>query len=295
MRHPNPALETQTAKASILVEALPYLQRFRGHTFVIKVGGSAMENPELVEQLLRDVVLLEVVGINPVVVHGGGKAISAAMAEAGLEPKFVNGQRVTDEATISIVQRTLSSVINPSLVEAIEKYGGRAVGIPGDQVFIAEQRDPELGYVGRVVDFRIELVKAVVAGERVPVLSPIAADVAGGPLPFNVNADLAASALAGKLKASKLVFLSDVLGVMRDPDDPATLIGSLNESEIEALVKEGVISGGMIPKTRSSLEALHAGVGKVHMIDGRVAHSLLLEIFTDSGVGTEITLDAPQS
>ncbi|MFT5468907.1 MAG: acetylglutamate kinase [Verrucomicrobiales bacterium] len=295
MQHSDLSLAGQIEKAAILVEALPYLQRFRGHTFVIKVGGSAMENPELVEQLLRDVVLLEVVGINPVVVHGGGKAISAAMAEAGLEPRFVNGLRVTDEAAISIVEKTLSTVINPMLVESIKKYGGKAVGIPGNQVFIAEQKDPALGYVGRVTDFNIDIVEAIVAGESVPVLSPIGADSAGGLLPFNINADLAASALASKLKATKLVFLSDVLGVMRDPSDPKTLIGSLTESEVNALAEEGIISGGMIPKTRSSIEALHAGVGKVHMIDGRVPHSLLLEVFTDTGIGTEITLDNADS
>lgn len=292
MQEADPSFANHIEKAAILVEALPYLQRFRGHTFVIKVGGSAMENPKLVEQLLRDVVLLEVVGINPVVVHGGGKAISAAMAEAGLEPKFVKGLRVTDEAAITIVEKTLSGVINKSLVDSIKKYGGKAVGIPGNQVFIAEQKDPALGFVGRVVDFNIDIVEAIVAGESVPVLSPLGADAAGGPLPFNINADLAASALASRLQATKLVFLSDVLGVMRDPGEPSTLIGSLTESEVESLVGEGVISGGMIPKTRSSIEALHAGVGKVHMIDGRVAHSLLLEVFTDTGIGTEITLDS---
>lgn len=290
MQHPDPALASQIEKASTLVEALPYLQRFRGHTFVIKFGGSAMEDPKLVEVLLRDVVLLEVLGINPVIVHGGGKAISAAMAEAGLEAKFVKGLRITDEDAISIVEQTLSGVINPSLVESIKKYGGKAVGIPGNQVFIAEQRDPDLGYVGNVVDFNIDVVEAIVRGESVPVLSPLGADAAGGALPFNINADLAASALAAKLKASKLVYLSDVLGVMRDPADPTSLFGSLTESEVDKLVEQDVISGGMIPKTRSSLEALHAGVEKVHMIDGRIAHSLLLEVFTDTGIGTEITL-----
>jgi len=273
------------------VEALPYLQKFRGHTFVIKVGGSAMENDELVAALLRDVVLLEVIGINPVIVHGGGKFITAAMEKSGLAARFVKGLRVTDEASIRIVEHTLNREINPHLVEMIGKFGGAAIGLPGQAVFLGTRTaDAELGYVGEVTGFKLQAVRDAIESERVPVLSPVAADAAGGEIPLNVNADLAASALAGELRASKLVILSDVLGVMRDPKDVSTLIGSITEAGAEKLIEEGVIQGGMLPKVRSSIEALHAGVGKVHMIDGRIPHSLLLEVFTDVGIGTEITL-----
>lgn len=298
MKHSYPTLETQIHKAAVLVEALPYLQRFRGHTFVIKVGGSAMEDDDLVRALVRDVVLLEVVGVNPVIVHGGGKFISAAMEEAGLAPKFIRGLRVTDEASISIVEETLNRKINPSLTAAVDQHGGRAVGVRGQDVFLAERRperdddghEVDLGYVGSVTAVKPDLVELAIQGERVAVVSPLASDASGGRLPLNVNADLAASALARELRATKLVYLSDVLGVMRDPKDAATLIGSLNEAQVEALIAEGIIRGGMIPKVHSSLEALRAGVGKVHMIDGRIPHSVLLEVFTDKGIGTELVL-----
>ncbi len=288
--------QKQIEKAAVLLEALPYLQSFRGSTFLIKVGGSAMEDPALVRGLLRDVVFLEVAGINPVLVHGGGKAISAAMAESGLQPVWIAGQRVTDDAAMEIVERTLTDTINPELVSSIETYGGRAVGVPGREAFIGERlkawsdeekKEVELGRVGQVVDFDLEKIFAAIHDERVPVVSPIAKEKGTG-LSLNVNADLAASALAGRLQAAKLVFLSDVRGVMSDPRDTGTLIPSIREDEVETMIKDGVIFGGMIPKLRSSVEALQAGVGKVHMIDGRIRHSLLLEIFTDVGIGTEI-------
>ncbi len=290
-------METHIRKAAVLIEALPYLQQFRGATFLIKVGGSAMENPDLVGSLLRDVVFLEVVGINPVIVHGGGKAISRAMHEAGLEARFVGGLRVTDAAAVAIVEQTLGETINPQLVAGIEAAGGRALGVPGNSVFIAERlpgRDPttgqavDLGYVGRVVDLQLDQIERAIAGEIVPVLSPIGRDRSTGDT-LNINADLAASALGSRLQAAKILYLSDVLGVLRDPSDPATLIPSLDRDAVETAIGDGVISGGMIPKVRSALEALEAGVGKVHLIDGRIPHSVLLEIFTRSGVGTEIT------
>lgn len=291
-------IDKQIRKAAVLVEALPYMQSFRGRTFLIKVGGSAMEDEALVERFLRDLVFLEAVGINPVVVHGGGKAISKAMKDAGLEAQFVGGMRITDEDTIRIVEETLARVINPELVAKINCCGGRAVGLPGTEVFIAKRmhgKDPatgkpaDLGFVGAVTDCRLDLIEAAVAGEFVPVVSPIARELGTG-RSLNVNADLAACALATRLKADKLIFLSDVLGVLRDPQDDRTLIPSLNPDEITRLKSEGVISGGMIPKVDSSLESLHGGVGKVHLIDGRIPHALILEIFTDVGIGTEIHL-----
>ena len=282
------------AKAAVLLEALPYMQGFRGKTFLIKVGGSAMEEPALVDRFLRDIVFLEAVGVNPVIVHGGGKAITRAMAEAGLAARFVNGMRVTDAETIEIVERTLARVINPGIVEKINAFGGKAVGLPGTEVFIgkklaAASAEEDLGFVGEVVECRVPLVQALVQGEYVPCLSPIARDHESGQT-LNVNADLAACALARQLKADKLIFISDVLGVMHDPKDPSSLYDSLSEADILRLKQEGIISGGMIPKVDSALDSLHGGVGKVHLIDGRIPHGLILEVFTDGGVGTEIRL-----
>lgn len=278
--------QQQIDKAAVLLEALPYFQQFRGQTFLIKVGGSAMDDPERVKNLLRDVVFLEIAGINPVLVHGGGKAISAAMAESGLKPKFVNGLRVTTDEAMILVEKTLSQTINPGLVSNINDFGGRALGVAGNEVFVGE-RIPDLGRVGKVVDFDMSKVLAALASEIIPVVSPVASEV-DTKLPLNVNADLAASALASKLKAAKLVYLSDVIGLCKDKDDPSTLISSVQSGSVEAMIEDGTIAGGMIPKVRSSVEALNAGVGKVHMVDGRIPHSMLLEIFTESGIGTEI-------
>ena len=282
-------LQSQTRKADVLLEALPYMQGFRGCTFLIKVGGSAMEDPAVVNTFLKDVVFLEAVGINPVIVHGGGKAISKAMQESGLEAKFINGMRVTDEETIKIVEQTLARVINPEIVDKINAFGGKAVGVPGTEVFTGEKMKAELGWVGEVTGCKLGLIQAAVSGEFVPVVSPVARENASGKT-LNVNADLAACALATRLQATKLIFLSDVRGVMRDPKDESTLIPSLDPAAIDQLKKDGIISGGMIPKVDSSVDSLRGGVGKVHLIDGRIPHALILEIFTDVGIGTEIHL-----
>ncbi|MDB6070880.1 MAG: aspartate/glutamate/uridylate kinase [Verrucomicrobiales bacterium] len=293
---PTVPFSEQIAKASVLIEAMPYLQRFRGQTFLIKFGGSAMDDPALVEDLLRDVVFLELAGINPVVVHGGGKAISKAMAEAGLTARFVGGLRVTDEKTISIVEHTLHNEINRDLVAAINRFGGRAVGLPGKSVFLGHKNAPvkgedgnpvDLGFVGTVHGFNAGEVLAAIHREQVPVISPLACEEGTGAA-LNVNADIAAASLAGKLRAAKFVYISDVRGVMHDPADPASLIPSLTADAAEKLINDRVITGGMIPKVKSALQALADGVQKVHMIDGRIPHSLLLEIFTDKGIGTEI-------
>lgn len=285
----------QIAKAAVLVEALPYLQAFRGQTFLIKVGGSAMEDPRLVDGLLRDIVFLEVVGVNPVLVHGGGKAISRAMKEAGLEAHFVDGLRVTDEAAVAVVEKVLGSEINPRLVESIRQFGGKAEGIPGREVFRARRtagrnadgESVDLGFVGEVAGVELAAVEASIAQEVVPVVTPLGADVETGHV-LNINADLAAGALAQALRAPKLIYLSDVLGVMRDPENPETLISTVSGGDYERLVKDRIISGGMLPKIRSALDAIEAGVGKVHLIDGRIPHSLLLEVFTKEGIGTQI-------
>jgi len=292
-------LEGMIGKAGVLLEALPYIQQFRGQTFLIKVGGSAMEDPELVRALMRDIVFLEAVGINPVIVHGGGKAISAAMAERGLSPRFVSGLRATDGAAVEVVRETLDEVINPGLVRDLEASGGIAVGVSGLSVFTGRKvagTDPEtgvavdIGFVGEVVGMSVDAVREAVQEERVPVVSPLAAEQVTGQ-PLNVNADVAAAALAGELGVNKLIFLSDVLGVMRDPGDPTSLFSTLRAETIASLKQEGIIGGGMIPKVDSSLAALRRGVGKVHLIDGRIQHSLVLEVFTDLGIGTQITLE----
>lgn len=290
------SIEAFTAKAATLIEALPYLQAFRGQTFLIKMGGSAMENPELVKKVMRDIVFLEVVGINPVIVHGGGKAISAAMAEAGLKAEFIGGFRVTSPEAIAIVEKTLTDTLNPGLVEMLREFGGKAVGVPGTDVFIGERikginddgERVDIGRVGQVVGSQKEKMQEALNADIVPVISPLATELGTGK-PLNVNADLAAAALAKDLRAAKLIYLSDVPGLMQDPSKPETLIPSINSERAATLMANGTISGGMIPKINSALDALNNGVDKVHFIDGRQAHSILLEIFTNSGIGTEIT------
>ncbi len=282
-------------KADALIEALPYLQAFRGKTFLIKMGGSAMENPDLVAQVMRDIVFLEVAGINPIVVHGGGKAISAAMEAAGLEAKFVGGFRVTTPEAIGIVSKVLSEEINPGLVRMIRDFGGKAVGIPGTDVFLGERisgtneqgEKVDIGRVGEVVGCQLRQMDAAYQAGIVPVISPLASELATGK-PLNINADLAAAALAKELRVAKLVYLSDVPGLLADPKDPDSLIHSVNRQDAEGMIADGTISGGMIPKIRSAVDALNAGVRKVHFVDGRQPHALLLEIFTDVGIGTEV-------
>lgn len=286
---------SQMARTEALIEALPFIQKYRGQLFVIKYGGSAMEDEHMVERLLRDVVFLEAVGINPVLIHGGGKAITTRMREAGLKPRFVNGLRVTCDKSIEIVQQVLDGVINPKIVETINGFGGRALGISGKDVFRARKlpiqrdekgEDVDLGFVGEVTDLLVQLVQKAVEEETVPVISPIGRDPSGSIL--NVNADTAAGAIAAALNASKVIYLSDVLGIMRDPKQNDSLIPTLQISGARKLMEEEIIEGGMIPKVESAIAAIERGVKKVHLIDGRIPHSLLLEVFTNSGVGTEI-------
>ncbi len=292
----NPHRVNPTEKANALIEALPYFQAFRSKTVLIKMGGSAMEDPELVANVMRDITFLEIAGINPVIVHGGGKAISAAMEAAGLEAKFINGFRVTTEDAIDIVSRVLSSAINPCLVRMIRQLGGKGVGIPGTDIFIGEKtrfydkdgKPVDLGRVGEVVGCNLDSIGNALKAGIVPVISPLASELLTGK-PLNINADLAAAALAKELRVAKLVYLSDVPGLLADPKDPSSLIKSINIEKAKALIADGTISGGMIPKINSAIDALNAGVRKVHFIDGRLPHALLLEIFTDGGIGTEVT------
>lgn len=286
---------TPAARAESLIEALPYIQKFRGQTFVIKYGGAAMEEEQIVERFLRDIVFLEAVGINPVLVHGGGKAITARMRDAGLKAQFINGLRVTDADSIRIVEDTLDHEINPKIVDTIVKYGGKAQGFSGKSVFVAQKlglqrlengEEMDIGFVGAAASINAEAVRATLREEVVPVISPIGADEDG--VVLNINADVAAAALAAELKASKLIFVSDVPGIMRDPSVKDSLIPTVRSADVEVLIKEKVVDGGMIPKVQSAMEALHNGVGKIHMIGGQTQHCLLLEIFTNAGIGTEI-------
>lgn len=286
------------AKASTLLEALPYIQRFSGATFVIKYGGSFMDSPDpaVRDGVGRDLVFLEAVEINPVIVHGGGKAITRAMEAAGLKPQFVQGQRLTDEATIGIVDRVLSEEINPGVVAAITTSGGLAKGFRGPDIFRcrkAQGKGPDgqaldIGYVGEIIHVNTAPLHECIGQGITPVISPTARGEDGHI--YNCNADIAAAQAAIALKARRLVFMSDVPGLLRNPKDPESVISHLRVEEVQALKKAGVIDKGMIPKVDSAVAAIMAGVEKISFVDGRVPHSILLEIFTDEGVGTEVVV-----
>src|SRR4051812_12589482 len=289
-------MEEIISKAATLLEALPYIQRFRGEIFVVKYGGSFMDSPdpEVRSRLARDIVFLEAVGINPVVVHGGGKAISRALEKAGQVPRFVEGLRVTDAAAAKVVDRVLSREINPEIVRAIEGFGGKACGLAGTEVFrcrkfssgVAPERD--LGFVGDVYAVEVERLRQCIRRNLTPVVSPTALGDDGQI--YNCNADVAAAKTAVALKARRLVFMSDVPGLLRDPADDSTLMSHLRADEVPNLKDGGVIDRGMIPKVDSAVRAIESGVEKVQFVDGRIPHSVLLEIFTDAGVGTEVVL-----
>jgi len=282
-------------KASVLIEALPYIQKFRGDTVVVKFGGSIMESEIGYRNILKDVAFMECVGLQPVIVHGGGKAVSKRMREAHIQPAFVQGLRVTDEKTIQVVESVLNHEVNPHLVEILRNYGSKAHGIHGEDVIRVKKHtgtDPQTGedldwgFVGKVAQVNVEPIKAFLKADIIPVLTPLGRGEDGHL--YNVNADDVANAVACALQARKLVFLSDVPGLMRDPQDPSTLISTLSLDEVEDLIARGIISGGMLPKIGGAVDALKAGVSKTHIIDSALPHSLLLELFTDQGVGTEI-------
>ncbi len=282
-------------RAETLIEALPFIQEFRGKTLLVKIGGSAMEDRGLTEKLMRDVVFLHAVGMKPVVVHGGGKAITARMREAGIRAEFVGGLRVTDEASIRVVEETLEKIVQLELVESIRNYGAPVAAVSGRRVFVAEKlpertgedgKQVDLGFVGEAVDITPEPVKAALEKDEIPVVTPIGADKNGQT--YNINADSAAGALARSLKVTKAVYISDVPGIMRDPAHADSLMSTVNREMIDRLINEGIIKGGMLPKVESALKSLDDGVDKVHFIDGRVSHSLLLEILTPNGIGTQI-------
>jgi len=286
------------SKAATLLEALPYIQKFSGEIFVVKYGGSFMDSPDAAVRngVASDIVFLEAVEINPVVVHGGGKAITRAMEKAGLKANFIQGQRVTDEATVKIVDDVLSREINPEVVATINSLNGAAKGFAGPDIFKCKKiflKSPEgenldIGFVGEVIEVNTAPLLECIAQGITPVISPTARGEDGKI--YNCNADVAAAQVAIALKAKRLVFMSDVPGLMRDFKNPSTVISHLRIAEVGELKKSGVIDKGMIPKVDSAVAAITSGVEKVSFVDGRVPHSVLMEIFTDAGVGTEIVL-----
>ncbi len=285
-----------TIKAKVLLEALPYIQDFRGSTFVVKYGGSFMDdpNPEVRNRVAYDIAFLAACGINVVVVHGGGKAITKAMEQSGLKSQFApNGMRITDEATVAIVKRTLDEIVNKDVCAAVSLAKGKPKGLAGDTVLVCEKltiddngAPVDLGYVGEVTEVKVKLIKKEIAEGYTPIISPVAEGLDGKP--YNVNADLVAGRVASALRARRLVYMSDVPGLLSDPSNPESLISTLKISQVDDLKKRGVIDKGMRPKVMSAVRALQEGVQRVHFIDGRLPHSLLMEIFTDTGIGTEI-------
>lgn len=293
--------EEAIRKADVLIEALGYIRKFHGRFTVIKLGGSVMEDPESLRALLVDIVFMQTVGMRPVVVHGGGKAITHAMEQAGLEARFVQGRRYTDDATLAIVARVLAEEINADIVRHITKYGGRSAGLHhkttqclfGRRLTLPDGNGGEidLGRVGEVDEVDVPPIENLCLAGIVPVLPSLAE--ADDEQLLNVNADTAAAAVAVALKAEKLVFLTDTPGILRDRNEPSSLFRSLSPDESRTLIQQGVIDKGMIPKVEACLDSLAQGVSKTHIIDGRLRHSLLLEMYTDTGIGTEIVLKGP--
>ena len=277
------------AKARVLTEAMPFIKQFAGSVVVVKYGGSAMVDEDLQASFAGDITLLGLVGLRPVVVHGGGPHITRAMARAGVEPRWVHGLRVTDAATIRVVQATLAGEINPDIVRLLSSHGTKAVGLSGldGDMLISRQKDPELGYVGEIVRINPDLIRGMLDRGVVPVVAPLSRSVDGDV--HNLNADTVAAALAGALGARKLIYLTDVEGLYRDLDDEDSLIDSMSVAELQALLESGSVSAGMVPKLQSCVEALGKGVPQAHILDGRIQHAVLLEVFTPEGIGTMIT------
>ncbi|OGH94307.1 MAG: acetylglutamate kinase [Candidatus Melainabacteria bacterium GWA2_34_9] len=278
-------------KTKILIEALPYIKCFSGKTVVIKYGGSAMLNDELKKSVLQDIVLMKLVGMSPVIVHGGGPEINKMLKQINKQSEFINGLRVTDEETMEIVEMVLSGKVNKDIVTNIQTQGFNAVGISGKDGNILKAKKKlidgqDAGFIGEIVEVNANLIKILIQNDFIPVIAPTGMGEDGNT--YNINADYAASAIAGALEAEKLVFLTDISGVLRDVNDNESIISSITVSEAKKLIQDGTISGGMIPKVDCCIEGVEKGVKTVHILDGRVEHSLLLEIFTDTGIGTMI-------
>jgi acetylglutamate kinase len=288
----SPAADERTV-AHVLVEALPYIRRFAGKTIVVKYGGNALAGTtehDALDVFASDIVLMRLVGMRPVVVHGGGPQISSLMDRLGKVPEFRNGLRVTDAETVDIARMVLIGQVNPQLVTAINLHGNYAVGVSGEDAGLirAVPRDPELGFVGDVAAINPAILEGLLEDEFIPVVATIGTDETGQA--YNINADAVAGAIAEALHAEKLVYLTDIEGLRRDVDDPSSLIRQTTADELEAMIDDGTIAGGMIPKVASCISAVRNGVGRAHILDGRIAHVLLLEIFTDEGIGTMVSL-----
>ncbi|NQY31830.1 MAG: acetylglutamate kinase [Coraliomargarita sp.] len=282
-------------KSAVLLEALPYIQRFRDAIFVVKYGGAFMDDadPAVRTRVATDIAFLHAAGIKVVVVHGGGKAITRALAESKVETRFEHGLRVTDAESVKVVDHTLNKIVNLEICEILQAKNARPLSIPGNNILVCDKKEVvvdgeklDLGFVGETHTVKTKIIKKALNDGYIPVISPIACDEDGQV--YNTNADAAAGRVAAALRARRLVYLCDVPGLMRDINDPESLMSSLRTEDVPALVKEGIISKGMIPKTDSAVKALNSGVHRVHFIDGEQPHSLLLEIYTDKGVGTEI-------
>lgn len=277
-------------RTKALVEALPYIQQFRGATVVVKFGGNAMVDPDLSRTFASDIVLLRSVGLRPVVVHGGGPQIGDLLSRLGKESEFKDGLRVTDAETLDVARMVLVGKVGRDIVGQINIHGAYAVGMSGEDggLIQAQVRDPELGFVGDIVSVNPGILERLLAEDLIPVISSIGADETGQA--YNINADTVASAIAGALEAEKVIYLTDVPGLLADVNDAATIISRATVAEIDALRADGTIAGGMVPKTEACVEAVRAGAKSAHMLDGRRPHVLLLELFTDAGIGTKITL-----
>lgn len=283
-------------KAEVLIEALPYIQRFNRKIVVVKYGGSAMVDPQLKENVIKDVVLLKLTGFKPIIVHGGGKEISRWVSKVGMEPKFIGGLRVTDEATMEIAEMVLNKV-NKELVTLVQSLGVRAIGVSGKDggLFTVTKKlsnGQDIGYVGEITKVNGQILLDLLADDFLPIVCPIGLDEDFNT--YNINADDAACAVAEALHAEKLTFLTDIEGVYRDKEDPTSLISELHVSEAEKLISNGFVGGGMIPKLKNCIDAIENGVNRVHILDGRIPHSLLLEIFTKKGIGTAILREEEQ-
>ncbi len=284
-------------KAAVLIEALPYIQKFRDAIVVVKFGGSAMEDANHKKGILQDVTFMECVGMKSVIVHGGGKAISRGMRDKGVKSHFMDGLRVTDAAAIHLVHDVLTNEVNLDIIALLKQFGAEAVQIKGEDIIVAEKMVAEdkdgniidWGFVGNPVSVNAEPIFEALRRRQIPVITPLGKDADGNL--YNINADVAAAAIAAAMKSRKLVFLSDVPGLMTDIEDKHSLISTLHVKDVEKLIARGIISGGMLPKINSGIEALKSGVHKIHLVDGRMQHSLLLELFTTQGVGTEIIED----
>ena len=275
-------------RAQVLVRALPYIQKYTGKTVVVKYGGNAMVNDGLKDAVMSDIVLMQLVGINVVLVHGGGPEISAMLKKLGKESRFIKGLRFTDEETIGVVQMVLAGKVNKALVQLLERHGGKAVGLCGlDGGMLKAEKlacEEDLGFVGEISSVSTEIIEHATGGGYVPIIATVAAGKDGEV--YNINADIAAARIAAELGAEKLILMTDIRGLLRDKDDEDSLIPVVNVSDVTRLKNEGVISGGMIPKIDCCVEAVRRGVGRAHIIDGRTPHSILIELFSDEGIGT---------